>query len=224
MRATILAAALLIVLGLGVVESRRSSDGEGGWLSAALDAGRAATSTQPPAPADPRAASPPPAAAEPAPAPAVLTAGELSVVGEPEPEPMLRYVDDEGSVHMVRGLDRVPAAYRADAVALGRGHVNVLSMPAPTAAAFRDWQPAANPNRRDVVLFSAEWCGACQRAKQHLDRKGVAYRERDIDDDEDALREVQRVQGRVAIPLLGVDGRFIAGFRPDVYDRALGGA
>jgi glutaredoxin len=135
---------------------------------------------------------------------------------------MLRYFDAEGAIHMVRGLARVPAQHRADAVVLGRSNVNFVSIPAPTPVAFQDWKPDPSPNRTKVVLFSAPWCGACQRAKRHLDRQGVPYLERDIDADGSAKQQVERILGRIAIPLLDVNGRYISGFRPDVYDRALG--
>ncbi len=155
--------------------------------------------------------------------PSVLAAGELSVLDSDAQVPMVRYFDSAGSLHMVRGFAQVPAQHRPDAVVVGRGNVNVVSIPAPTSVAFRDWKSDPNPNHSEVVLFSATWCGACKRAKRHLDRQGVRYEERDIDDDASAKQEVRDVLGgRIAIPLLSVDGRYISGFRPDVYDQALG--
>jgi glutaredoxin len=234
MRLTLLGgvlAVLLVVLGVSVADHAGSGDGlVAGWLApvdpAPAAAGREpeARSTQPPAIASTarNAAPATPTAAPPA-KPAVLAAGEVSVLEADAPDPMVRYADADGSIHMVRGLARVPAAYRAAAMVVGRGSVNVVDIPAPTAVAFRDWQPGRNPNRSDVVLFSAPWCAACDRAKRHLDERGIRYDERDIDADESARREVVRILGQVAIPLLEVDGRYISGFRPDVYDRALGG-
>jgi glutaredoxin len=215
---------LLALLAVGVVEVSRSQHAGGGFLSEWIHAS-APGPRQPPAEVDPESAASGRGATSPANAePSVLTAGELSVMGEREQVPMVRYVDADGSVHMVRGMAGVPEAYRLDAVELGGGNVNLVSVPAPTAAAFRDWMPESNPNRSDVVLFSATWCGICRQAKRHLDRQGVVYQERDIDADPEAMRQVREVLGRVAVPLLDVNGRYIAGFRPDVYDRALGGA
>jgi glutaredoxin len=151
----------------------------------------------------------------------VIAAGKLSVLEAEAPEPMVRYVDSEGSTRMVRGLARVPAAHRADAVVLRRDNVNIVNVPALSAAAFRDWQPAPNRNRHEVVLFSASWCGACESAKRYLDQHGVRYFERDIEADDSAKQEIVRILGQVAVPLLEVDGRYISGFRPDIYDRAL---
>jgi glutaredoxin len=213
---------LLVLLGVGLIQADRGSEPRSlvlAWIApeapppeATPDAGE-------------RIEAPPPAARSAVGAigaQSVLAAGELSVLEPDRPEPMVRYLDAEGSLHMVRGRSRVPERYRADAVELGRGNVNVVSIPAPSATAFRDWQPEASARRARVVLFSASWCGACQRAKRYLDEQGVAYRERDIDADSAARQEVARVLGRIAVPLLDVDGRYISGFRPDVYERALG--
>jgi glutaredoxin len=195
---------LLVLLAQGEIERERKSS----------SAAAAAMTTPPPTPAR-----------EPAPTAAahveVISAGELSVLEDDAPEPMVRYFDAGGSLRMVRGLDRVPAERRTSAVVVGRDHVNLVNVPAPSAVAFQDWQPAPNPNRSEVVLFSAPWCGVCERAKRYLDQRGVRYEERDIEDDDEAREEVVRVLGQVAIPLLEVDGRYISGFEPGVYDRAL---
>ena len=217
MRATLICGLLLVLLGLGVVQAHRAGEVGGfvsGWIHSEQRSSEAAA-----VPAS-RDADPTPPAAASAAEPSVLAAGELSVLEPDAEEPMVRYFDSEGSIHMVRGLARVPQAHRADAVVLGSGNVNLVSIPPPTVVAFQDWEPDPNANRAKVVLFSAPWCGACKRAKRYLDRQGVPYLERDIDSDGSAKQEVRRILGRVAIPLLDVNGHYISGFRPDVYDRA----
>ncbi len=219
MRAILFGGLLLVVLGVGVVQANRGGEGGivSGWIHSpepSPEAGSAPASQGP---------DPTPRAARSAAEPSVLAAGELSVLDSDAQVPMVRYFDSAGSLHMVRGFAQVPAQHRADAVVVGRGNVNVVSIPAPTRVAFRDWKSDPNPNHSEVVLFSATWCGACKRARRHLDRQGVRYEERDIDDDASAKQEVRDVLGgRIAIPLLSVDGRYISGFRPDVYDQALG--
>ncbi|MCZ6783839.1 MAG: glutaredoxin family protein [Proteobacteria bacterium] len=220
MRTILFGGLLLVMLGVGVVQANRDGE-EGGFVSGWI----ASPQRSPEAAAAPAAKAPDttPRTAMSAAEPSVLAAGELSVIDSDAQVPMVRYFDAGGSLHMVRGFAQVPAQHRADAVVVGRGNVNVVSIPAPTRVAFQDWQPASNPSRKEVVLFSATWCGACKRAKRHLDRQGVRYEERDIDDDASAKQEVRDILGgRIAVPLLSVDGRYISGFRPDVYDQALG--
>jgi len=236
MREVLFVGVLMLALGTGVVVAKREGVEGGfvsGWIQSQQPSPAAATQTALPKPPPEAIQEPASPELEPEPtrpevalaaAPSVLTAGEISVLEPDAAQPMVRYVDAQGSIQMVRGLARVPTQYRGDAVVLGRGNVNRMDVPAPNAVAFQDWQPEPNPNRMQVVLFSAPWCGACKRAKRYLDRQGVPYLERDISADHSAKQEVRSIVGQVAVPLLEVNGRYISGFRRDVYDRALGGS
>ena len=71
-----------------------------------------------------------------------------------------------------------------------------------------------------VVLYSADWCGYCTKAKQHLDRNGVDYEVRDVDD-EAIAQELREKTGRGGIPVLDFAGEILRGYSPDQYDRAI---
>jgi glutaredoxin-like YruB-family protein len=73
---------------------------------------------------------------------------------------------------------------------------------------------AAGPQ---VVLYSAEWCGACRKAKRYLSRKGIDYEERDVDDPAVAA-ELLRKTGSRSIPVIDVGGRVLTGFSAGSYD------
>ena len=230
MRVFLFCGLVLVLFGVGVVQAHRAQDAGGivsGWIQSP-EPNAEPPGTEPTA--GPASQAPEEAPPESVPtelaseAAQVFAAGDLSVVDDsPEaPAPMLRYTDVDGSTHMVRSLARVPEPYRADAVVVGRGNVSRVSIPTPTAVAFQDWQPDPNPNRSKVVLYSAPWCGACKRAKRHLIRQRVPYVERDIESDRSAARDLKRLLGRIAIPLLDVNGRYVSGYRRDVYDRVLG--
>jgi glutaredoxin len=57
-----------------------------------------------------------------------------------------------------------------------------------------------------VVMYSTEWCGVCQRAREFLGNHAIAFREVDIERDPVARAEVKRVTGRTAVPVLEIDG------------------
>ena len=85
-------------------------------------------------------------------------------------------------------------------------------------------KPAARPL---VVIYGAEWCGACHEAARYLRRKGVPYVEKDIEKDPAAAREMQQKLARRglnagSIPVLDVRGRVMVGFNPQEVDSALG--
>ncbi|MBW2274134.1 MAG: glutaredoxin family protein [Deltaproteobacteria bacterium] len=153
----------------------------------------------------------------------VIEVGEASELAEPEddaPEPALySYVDAQGGGHMVRGLHKVPEPYRAHAKNLsGSGGRVINRYESKTVPVARGTVAAAqsdyNPNRLEVTLYSADWCGSCRKAKRFLDREGVSYELRDIDLDPAARDEVRRILGSVRIPLLDIGGTYVSGYDP----------
>ena len=64
----------------------------------------------------------------------------------------------------------------------------------------------------DVEIYASQLCGYCYRAKQLLSRKGVQFREHDVDADSgqrETMRE--RAGGRTSVPQIFIDGRHIGG-------------
>lgn len=68
-----------------------------------------------------------------------------------------------------------------------------------------------------TTIFTAQWCGYCRQAKSYLSRKGIRYRELDIETDtgKRAFAAVSRGGG---IPLLIRNGRQTYGFSRASYD------
>ncbi|RZS87191.1 mycoredoxin [Motilibacter rhizosphaerae] len=46
-----------------------------------------------------------------------------------------------------------------------------------------------------VVMYSTVWCGYCRRLKSAMERAGVAYTEVDIEQDAEAAKLVEQVNG-----------------------------
>jgi glutaredoxin 3 len=66
---------------------------------------------------------------------------------------------------------------------------------------------------RDIVMYSTAWCGYCQRARNLLERKGVAVREVKIDE-EPGERELmlQKSGGRRTVPQIFIGERHVGGY------------
>jgi glutaredoxin len=86
---------------------------------------------------------------------------------------------------------------------------------------LRALRPAAPP-AAGVVLYSANWCGYCVKAKAYLATKGVAYQEVDIDTP-DGLASYAQAGGGKGVPLLLAGSQRVQGFSPAAYDQVLGG-
>lgn len=80
--------------------------------------------------------------------------------------------------------------------------------------------------RPATILYGASWCGACQMARSYLEKKGVAFIEKDIEEDSNAAWELRAKLARARIPLgsipvLDVRGRLLVGFSELAIDQAL---
>jgi glutaredoxin len=143
----------------------------------------------------------------------------------------LRQARADGT-YAVRTMGR--ADFEAIAVARREKSGPTLATPPPappSSAAADDQGPAASkpPSRALVIIYGAEWCGACHDAARYLRRKGVAYVEKDVEKDPTAAREMQEKLAKRglhtgSIPVLDVRGKVIVGFNPAEVEAALGEA
>ena len=74
-----------------------------------------------------------------------------------------------------------------------------------------------------AIVYTWSSCSFCKRAKELLERHGIAYREVLLDGKKDELRKLQELFGARTMPLVLLDGERIAGL--EALERAvLGGA
>jgi glutaredoxin len=152
-----------------------------------------------------------------------------------------QFVDDGGQVRFVERLADVPEQWR--------DRVGFVEMPVAPPLSPMDAQrtrdqryasrvrPASTtsgaqqasysqsdvaPQRRapEILVYYADWCGACKLMKRHLDRKGIDYELRDIDVP-DILEELVDKTGAKAIPVIDVEGRILRGYNADALDDLL---
>ena len=62
-----------------------------------------------------------------------------------------------------------------------------------------------------IVMYSADWCGYCARARRLLDAKGTAYEEIDVDVVPGARQEMRRAAGGSTVPQIFINGQHIGG-------------
>jgi glutaredoxin len=89
---------------------------------------------------------------------------------------------------------------------------------------------APKPGARSaVIIYGAEWCGACHEAARYLRSKGIPYVDKDVEKDPEAAREMQQKLAKNglhegSIPVIDVRGKVMIGFNPAEIDAALGQA
>jgi glutaredoxin len=73
---------------------------------------------------------------------------------------------------------------------------------------------------QEVVIYTTSWCPSCVRAKEFLAKRGVHYREVDVESSREANEEFGRYGGN-GVPLILVGSRQFRGFNPRALDAAL---
>jgi len=67
-------------------------------------------------------------------------------------------------------------------------------------------------NTATVVMYATAWCPFCERARTLLARKGIGYREIDVEDDPKLREEMVRRSGRRTVPQIFIGERHVGGW------------
>jgi len=74
-----------------------------------------------------------------------------------------------------------------------------------------------------VIVYSTNWCAYCKMVKQYLTSKGVAWVEKNIEEDADAHKELmEKLGGNFrGVPVIDVNGTILFGFDRPKLDAAI---
>lgn len=63
-----------------------------------------------------------------------------------------------------------------------------------------------------AILYATSWCGYCQKARDLMQRNGIAYYEYDVEKSQEGVRQYKELGGRGPVPLLLIKGKVIKGY------------
>ncbi len=69
----------------------------------------------------------------------------------------------------------------------------------------------ASNDRREVVMYSTEWCGVCKTAKRYFKEKNIHFKEYDVERSGKGERDFRRLQGQ-GVPIILVGNQRMNGF------------
>ena len=127
-----------------------------------------------------------------------------------------RWVDDDGVVHFSDGPPR-----DGD---VGRDAVDEIVIPEVNSAKSVEVEPttpdrdAAAGGGDEVVMYSASWCGVCDRARAYFERNEVPYREYDVEESTKGRKDFAAM-GAKGVPVILVGDQRMIGFSPARFDR-----
>ena len=81
----------------------------------------------------------------------------------------------------------------------------------------------ATPAGSAILVYTTGWCPFCMRAKALLERKGLKYREIDVEGDPALRDEMTRRSGRRTVPQIFIGETHVGGYEElSALDRAGG--
>lgn len=75
---------------------------------------------------------------------------------------------------------------------------------------------------KKVIVYSTPTCPHCKRAKQFLEERGISYQDIDVASDASARDEMVKKSGRLAVPVIDIDGNITVGFDEASLKKQLG--
>jgi len=73
----------------------------------------------------------------------------------------------------------------------------------------------------DVKIYTSSTCPYCLMAKTFLEKNGIKFEEIDVSSNEKAAMEVIKKSGHIGVPIIEVNGYYIAGFDEEELKRKL---
>jgi glutaredoxin len=71
---------------------------------------------------------------------------------------------------------------------------------------------------KKVVIFSADWCGSCKKAKKYFRRNGIPFTEHDIERGSRA-KQLYKQLGATGVPVILVGNKRMNGFTEAGFER-----
>jgi glutaredoxin len=79
---------------------------------------------------------------------------------------------------------------------------------------------SAGATRPDIKMYSTEWCGYCQKAREYMARNRIRYTELDVEKSPAAKAQYQRLGGR-GVPVILVGTQRMNGYSEERFAQML---
>jgi glutaredoxin len=120
-----------------------------------------------------------------------------------------KWIDEGGSIHYT---DKPPEAQQKTLEITGR--ISSYDSPEilPENSTLKPESSANKPAKaKRVVMYSAEWCGVCRKAKQYFTEKHISYTEYDVDTNPKGKADFEKMDAH-GVPVILVGNRRMNGF------------
>jgi glutaredoxin len=132
-----------------------------------------------------------------------------------------KWVDANGTIHYT---DTLPATQQETLAITGSISSYTSSEIVPTDSTEnvatekpKSGASKSSPTKR-VIMYSAAWCGVCKAAKKYFAQNNIRYTEYDIDNNQKAKTDFEKMKGR-GVPVILVGNRRMNGFSNSGFEQ-----
>ena len=73
----------------------------------------------------------------------------------------------------------------------------------------------------EVKIYTTSTCPYCVQAKQYLQQRGIQYKELNVAENKEALKEMTDLTGRRSVPVIACGNDVLVGFSPSRLDQII---
>ncbi|MDO7653450.1 MAG: DUF4124 domain-containing protein [Porticoccus sp.] len=123
-----------------------------------------------------------------------------------------KWVDENGKVHFG---DEKPEKIQTEQVNVQINSFESLSVSDSDFLEARERKSEVR-ERRQVVMYSATWCGYCRKARSYFKKNGIPFKEYDVENSSKGRRDYARLNG-TGVPIIFVGKKRMQGFRAERF-------
>ena len=71
---------------------------------------------------------------------------------------------------------------------------------------------------KEVILYSASWCGHCKKAKRYFEANGIAYKEYDVEKSQKGKADYRKLNAK-GVPVILVGNKRMNGFSESGFNQ-----
>jgi len=124
-----------------------------------------------------------------------------------------KWVDEEGAIHFT---DTPPKDAKTKKVKIKVNTYKSVQVIRPKTKVASIKKSMGDD--KTVIMYSAEWCGVCRKAKHYFKEKNIAFTEYDIDKNKEAKQKYKLLNAR-GIPVIFIDEVRLNGFSKRQFER-----
>lgn len=128
---------------------------------------------------------------------------------------MYKWVDEQGVTHYG---DKPPADQETLEIT---GEISSYSSPQIGNLPEDFFERPKAASVKQVVMYSASWCGVCRQAKAYFQQQRIPFREYDIDTSKKGKQDFQKLGGK-GVPIILVGNQRMNGFSAGRFEQLYG--